>query len=345
MRIAIVNDLGMAVEALRRVVALRPEHQVAWVAQDGVEAVARCRADRPDLILMDLVMPRMDGAEATRRIMAETPCAILVVTASVGANMGLVFQAMGAGALDAVKTPVLGADGRPAGAVALLGKIEMIGRLLGGPIAPAASTAAPAASTGAGEGVVSVVLGASTGGPAAVDAILGALPGDLDAAFVLVQHVDAEFAADLAAWLSRRSPYPVAVAPAGCRPAARRVWLAGTGEHLVLAADGTLQYRLEADGAYYRPSVDVFFQSVAAHHRTPGVAVLLTGMGRDGAVGLAALRQAGWHTICQDEATSVVFGMPRAAIQAGAAMEVLALSAIAPAVTRACREAAVRRAG
>src|SRR2546425_4903814 len=131
MRIAIVNDVLLAVEALRRVVASARSHQLAWIARDGLEAVERCAGDTPDLILMDLIMPKLDGVEATRRIMATTPCAIVVVTASVEDNSSRVFEAMGAGALDAVNTPVLEQPGAPDGAGALLAKIETIRRLIG----------------------------------------------------------------------------------------------------------------------------------------------------------------------------------------------------------------------
>src|SRR5437867_9095226 len=129
MRIAIVNDMLMAVEAMRRVIVNARRDEIAWIARDGVEAVSRCAEDRPDLILMDLIMPRMDGVEATRRIMASTPCAIVVVTANVNDNASKVFEAMGAGALDAVNTPVLESPGN--GANALLAKVETIRRLLG----------------------------------------------------------------------------------------------------------------------------------------------------------------------------------------------------------------------
>src|SRR5262249_50003083 len=108
MRIGVVNDLPLAVEALKRALALRPAHRIVWVARHGAEAVERCATDTPDLVLMDLVMPLMDGVEASRRIMARTPCAILVVTVSVEANASQVFEAMGHGALDAVDTPALG---------------------------------------------------------------------------------------------------------------------------------------------------------------------------------------------------------------------------------------------
>src|SRR5882762_7010341 len=126
MKIAIVNDVIMAIEAVRRVIAKAGVDQLAWVALDGAEAVERCAADTPDLILMDLIMPKMDGVEATRRIMASTPCAIVVVTANVGENSSKVFEAMGAGALDAVNTPVLETPQAAEGADALRRKIETI---------------------------------------------------------------------------------------------------------------------------------------------------------------------------------------------------------------------------
>ena len=131
MRIGIVNDIGLAREALRRVVQSCSEHEVAWTANDGAEAIALARVDRPDLILMDLFMPGTDGVEATRRIMGESPCAILVVTATISGHLSKVYQAMGYGALDALDTPTLGPRGQISGAALLLHKMEIIGKLLG----------------------------------------------------------------------------------------------------------------------------------------------------------------------------------------------------------------------
>ncbi len=333
MRIAIVNDMLLAVEALRRVVRSHPDYTVAWVARDGAEAVAKCADDRPDMILMDLIMPVMNGAEATRLIMRDSPCPVLVVTATVDGNMSLVFEAMGHGALDAVNTPVLGADGKLSGAQALLHKIAIIRRLIAAP-----KQARPAAEIGAHclpdhkACLPLVVLGASTGGPAALADILARLPASFNAAMVIIQHIDREFAADLARWLGTHCALPVRVADSGCRPLAGHVWLAGTNDHLVLQQDGALAYRREPQECFYRPSVDVFFGSVAAHWASPGVAVLLTGMGRDGGNGLLTLRRCGWHTLAQDEDTCVVYGMPRAAAELKAAEKILPLNEIAPAI-------------
>ena len=329
MRIAIVNDVRAASEALRRVVERLPGHQVAWLAADGAEAIAHARRDRPDLILMDLLMPNVDGAEATRQIMATSPCAILVVTATVSGNISLVYEAMGHGALDAVDTPTLGPAGDLAGTTPLVEKIGLIAKLVA---APAPAPRPPPAASGSGP-LRLLVVGASTGGPKALCELLLPLPRDWNAAVVVVQHVDVAFAPGLAAWLGDRTGRPVRVAEHGRRPQAGDVLLAGTNDHLVMTAGGLLEYRAEPRDVFFRPSVDVFFESVAAHGPRSGVAVVLTGMGRDGARGLAALRQRGWHTIAQDEATSVVWSMPRAAIEAGAACEVLPVSRMPAAIT------------
>src|SRR3954453_21633720 len=167
MRIAIVNDVMMAVEAVRRVVIGSSGHQLAWVALDGEDAVSRCAADTPDLILMDLIMPKMSGVEATRKIMASTPCAIVIVTANVDDNSSKVFEAMGAGALDAVNTPVLESPGASDGASALLAKIETIRRLIGAPAPRPAPIPALTMTVPTQEGPL-VVIGASAGGPAAL---------------------------------------------------------------------------------------------------------------------------------------------------------------------------------
>ncbi len=321
MRIGIVNDVRAACEALRRVVSSLAGHTVAWIAADGVEAIAMAKRDRPDLILMDLIMPHVDGVQATRQIMATAPCAILVVTATVSGNISLVYDAMGFGALDAVDTPVLGPAGELSGAGGLIEKISTVAKLLG------ASTDArqPARSKDAAATPRLLVVGASTGGPKAIADLLLPLPRDCHVAVVVVQHVDVAFSKGLATWLAERTGRTVRVAEPGERPQADTVLLAGTNDHLVLSKHGTLEYREEPREIFFRPSVDVFFESVADHWPKAGIALLLTGMGRDGGKGMLRLRTAGWHTIAQDEATSVVWGMPKAAIELGGACQVLAI--------------------
>jgi two-component system response regulator WspF len=147
-----------------------------------------------------------------------------------------------------------------------------------------------------------------------------------------LQHVDATFAPALAQWLGERSRRRVELIAAGDRPAAGRWLLAVTNDHLMMTAGQRLRYTPEPKGLSFRPSIDIFYSSVATHWTDPGVAVLLTGMGRDGAEGLLTLRRKCWHTIAQDETTSVVYGMPRAARKIGAAVQVLPLSSIARAV-------------
>lgn len=336
MRIAIVNDVRMAVEALRRVVSSVPEYQIAWVAADGEEAVRLCAADVPDLILMDLLMPRMNGAEASRLIMRDSPCAILIVTATVGGNSSKVFEAMGWGALDAVNTPVLTNSDNPRPGAELLAKIAMIGRLIGKsrrktsrPRIEAATSAVPP------PGFPLIAIGSSTGGPTALARVLAGLPSSIHSAITIVQHVDEMFAPGLADWLSRESSREVRVIRANDAPDASIVQLASTNDHLLLTPELTFQYTNEPLENFFRPSVDVFFQTVASYWPAAAVGVLLTGMGDDGAKGLLAMRRAGWHTITQDRDTSIAYGMPKAAAKLDAAVEILPLDEIAGAIARA----------
>ncbi len=341
MRVAIVNDLAVACEALRRALATDPSLTVAWVARDGAEAVECAKRDRPDLVLMDLVMPRMDGVAATREIMRAAPCPILVVTATVSGNAALVYEALGVGALDAVNTPTLGGAGGVAGAEELVRRIHRVARAVEGDsrgaAAPSPRSAAWAPEAVRGPAVARapiLAIGASTGGPRAIAAVLAAMPRPLPCAVVLVQHVASEFAGGFAEWLAAESRRSVRLARAGEAPRIDEVVIAGDDSHLVLCADGTLRASDEPRELVHRPSVDELFASLA-HHAPAGVAVLLTGMGRDGAQGLARLRAAGWHTIAQDEATSVVWGMPGAAHRLGAAVETLPLGAIGAAAAAA----------
>ncbi|MCU7649372.1 chemotaxis response regulator protein-glutamate methylesterase [Pseudomonas piscis] len=328
MKIAIVNDMPMAVEALRRALAFDPSHEVVWVATNGAEAVQYCAELTPDLILMDLIMPVMDGVEATRRIMAESPCAIVIVTVDRQQNVHRVFEAMGHGALDVVDTPAVGAGNAQEAAAPLLRKILNIGWLIGQSGSRVRSAPQPLRNGAARRSLVAI--GSSAGGPAALEVLLKGLPKDFPAAIVLVQHVDQVFAAGMAEWLSSASGLPVRLAREGEPPQSGTVLLAGTNHHIRLLKNGTLAYTAEPVNEIYRPSIDVFFESVASYWNGDAVGVLLTGMGRDGAQGLKLMRDQGYLTIAQDQNSSAVYGMPKAAAAIGAAAEIRPLDKIAP---------------
>ncbi|MFW6264335.1 MAG: chemotaxis response regulator protein-glutamate methylesterase [Cyanobacteriota bacterium] len=326
MRIAIVNDTTIALEALRRVVQAVPNYKIAWIASNGVEAISKCRHDPPDLILMDLFMPVMDGVEATRQIMQEYPCAIVVVTATVSRHAPQVFEAMGHGALDAVSTPILDLDSSSVGGEMLLSKIATIGKLIG------KSKGYSQPSSGSQLTPPLVLIGASTGGPQAIAKILSQLDPNFPAAIVVVQHIDQQFVSGLVEWLKSQTKLPIEQAIAGSTLKGGKVLVAGSNDHLVLQPNQQLAYTRYPLDYLYRPSVDIFFKSVAQNYPKKGAAVLLTGIGKDGAEGMLLLRSMGWYTIAQEQSSCVVYGMPKAAANLKAAVKILRLEAIASAL-------------
>jgi len=329
-RIGIVNDMPMAVEALRRALIVSGEHQIVWTAENGAIAVSRAARETPELILMDLIMPVMDGVEATRKIMRSNPCNILLVTASVSGNSGKVFEAMGAGALDVVATPVTG-TGNHGGTPELLRKIDRIAKISRAtprlkPDLPA--TPAKSAATAKNKQKNLIAIGSSTGGPQALLQILTRFPADFPVSVVVIQHMDKKFTDGLANWLNSQVHFKVKVLDEGERPKVGTVLIPSTDDHVLMNKDTTLTYSPEPRDNYYHPSVDVFFKSLASHWNGNCLGVILTGMGRDGAEGMLALKQNGHYPIAQDRKSSVVFGMPKAAIDAGAIYEVLPLHEI-----------------
>ena len=281
MRIAIVNDLALARETLRRVVLSVPGYSVAWVADDGDEAVRLAATDRPDAILMDLVMPRLDGAGATRRIMQHSPCAILVVTATVAGNFELVFRAMGCGALDAVETPTLGTGGTAANAGPLLARLKKLADALSG-VQGSGYTPVLAAGPSAATLPPLVVVGASTGGPDALQQVLSALPAGFPAGVVVAQHIEAAFAPSLAAQLALRCKLPVRVARDGEPPAAGVVLIASSNDHLELGTDRLLRYTPNPRSYPFRPSVPMPVSSTPTPSRAQCAAALANRTSTDG---------------------------------------------------------------
>jgi two-component system response regulator WspF len=314
-----------------------PGYEVAWEALNGLEAVKKCAADPPDLVLMEMIMPVMNGVEATRRIMKDSACPVLVVCSTPEAKVSMVFEAMGFGALDVVNTPTEGRDlESEKNREALRRKIRKIASLTNSGLGVGHHGLLPSHPPRE-ETSVLVVLGASTGGPAALADVLSALPAGIQAAFVIVQHVDEAFSAGLAEWLNGQTRLEVLLAAEGISPQAGKIYLAASNDHLILNARHVFAYTAEPSDYPFRPSIDTFFMSAAQQWPRTGVAALLTGMGKDGASGLRALRDKGWHTIAQDEQSSVVYGMPRAAREMGAAGEILPIREIASSIARNVR--------
>ncbi|TAE60073.1 MAG: chemotaxis response regulator protein-glutamate methylesterase [Nostocales cyanobacterium] len=326
MKIAIVNDKLLALNTLKRIVQSVPYYQVIWTAKNGKEAIDKCQENTPDLILMDLFMPVMDGVSATQNIMKYSPCAILLVTSNKEDHISQVYAAMGYGALDVVDTPVIDTENFSNMTDKLLGKIAMIAKLI-----KKSSTPSKIKSESKNPIFTSmelVAIGSSTGGPKALATILSKLPANFNAAIAIVQHVDSHFSSGFADWLNQQTPLPVRLAVPGDRLQKGTVLVAGTNDHLCLKSDLTLAYTKNPIDYPYRPSVDVFFHSLAQHWKKKGTAILLTGMGKDGAAGLNALKLQGWDTIAQNQESCIVYGMPKAAVELNAATQVLSLEGI-----------------
>jgi len=334
MKVAIINNKQAARKELISIVGQTSDHEIVWSTSSGVSAIEFCKAVRPELILMDPLVRDIDGISVIRSIMAETPCAILIVTGSIEDRHEMVFDALGAGAIDAVNTPILDSANYEKAASDLLKKIAIINVLTRDSLSlPDSLNNESLSPLNNPVETNLVVIGCSSGGPEALAELLGNLPEGFQSPIVVVQHVDAAFAPGLAKWLNMKSALPVGLAREGDELVPGRVLVAATNSHLVLSEDGRLAYTEEPASSSYRPSVDVFFESVARNWKQSVTAIILTGMGKDGAKGLLELHRKGAHTIAQDKFTSAVFGMPKAAIETGAASEVLPINRIAEVLT------------
>jgi two-component system chemotaxis response regulator CheB len=359
-RILVVEDSLTARMRLVEVLDGDPELEVVGEAADGKRGIELCRQLRPDVVTLDMMLPVMSGLAATEYIMAYCPTPILIVSAST--NRGELFktyEALAAGAVEVLEKPrsedMDGAwDRELRSTVKLVSRIKVITH----PRARLDGLARGARETDrgvAGERLPEtwapsgkprlVAIGASTGGPGAVLDILHALPPHFPLPILLVIHIGEPFAAALAEWLDGLVPLPVAHARDGePLPAVgeSRVIMAPADRHLVVR-QGRLWLTADPEQHSCRPSVDVLFESVAREIGPGAVACVLTGMGRDGAQGLLAVRRAGGATLAQDESTSVVYGMPQEAIRLGAAGRVLRLDQFAPALLELATGARLER--
>jgi two-component system chemotaxis response regulator CheB len=342
-RVLVVEDSATVRERLCSVLASDPEVDLVGEASDGRQAIELCRAHRPDVVTMDMMLPVMSGLAATEYIMAHCPTPILVVSSSF--NRGEVFKtydALAAGAVDVLEKP----NGRePEGdwerrflsALKLVSRIRVIthprARLK--TYAPADLPSVPrlAEQTEPFRQIAAAAIGASTGGPSAVVDVIRALPRDFTPPVLLVLHLNPQFGFAFAEWLDEQSERRAAFARDGelVAEATGRILIAPPDHHMIVR-QGRIHLGDGPERFSCRPSVDVLFDSIAQEYGASAAACLLTGMGRDGASGLLAIRKAGGVTIAQDEATSVVYGMPREAALLGAAIHVLPLGEIGPAI-------------
>lgn len=339
-RVLVVDDSITVRKHIVELLEADPAFEVVAEAWDGRQAIELCQRHRPDVVTMDMLLPVMSGVAATEWIMAYCPTPIVIVSASISRGEAFrTYDAIAAGAVEVVSKPEAKPD--PAWSdqfkfvLRIASRIKVVTH-------PRGRLQASSASSLGGIGAPSqrsfarlVAIGASTGGPGAVRRLLTSLPAGFAAPVLLVLHIGEPFDATLADWLDAQSPHRVAFAEDGeaLFEGPPRVFMAPAGKHLTISK-GRLRLDSGLERHSCRPSIDVLFESVATEVRSGAVGVLLTGMGRDGAEGLLAIRRAGGHTIAQDEASCVVYGMPRAAVEVGAVETVLPIDAIAPAVQR-----------
>lgn len=352
-RVLVVDDSLTARKHLAEVLGTDPELEVAGEAEDGRRAIELCRELHPDVITLDMMLPIMSGVAVTEYLMAYCPTPILIVSSSTNrGELYKTYDALAAGAVDVFEKPS-GTDPDGHWERGFLASVKTAARIrvithIRGKLSSAQLGTAYGSSSMPSNGTVRkslIAIGGSTGGPAAILEILRGLPSGFPLPILLVIHLGEAFSASFAEWLDGLSPLPVRYAVDGePLPLLGQVGMvmAPPGRHLVVQ-HGRLRLTREAERNSCRPSVDVLFESLAAEFGNQTLACLLTGMGRDGAAGLLALRHAGALTIAQDEASCVVFGMPREAIQIGAAERVLPLTQIVPALTAVARETGLRK--
>ena len=338
-RVLLVDDSPMALHILQSLLSRSPDIQVVGTASDGKEALDLLPALNPDVICTDLHMSGMDGLEFTRTVMNKYPRPILVVSVSVEPDSPNIFRLLEAGAVDVYPKPraILEADHeklarelskkiRILAGVHVHRRVEAATRMPP-PSPPSAPIALPSRVP-----VRMVAIASSTGGPQALREILSHLPAAFSVPVVCVQHIGGDFLSGMVEWLAEVSPLPVRKAEQGEIPQAGVVYFAPEDAHLEFDERGRFALSAAPSCDGHRPSATVTLRAAARRFGAGAVGVVLTGMGRDGAEGMVDIAAAGGVTIAQDEASSVVYGMPREAVALGAVQHVLPLEQIAPAL-------------
>jgi two-component system, chemotaxis family, protein-glutamate methylesterase/glutaminase len=351
-RVLVADDSAFMCKVLKEIINSDAQLEVAGTARDGREAVALAESLRPDVITMDINMPHLDGLQATELIMSQHPRPVVIVSSESREGAASTLRALELGAIDFVPKPTNGIDldmrnirEELTRKLKMAAKVRVVrtatmSKLTAHAPVPHPSAASNAADRAAQHNAANgtkfplVVVAASTGGPAAVMRVVAGLPKDLQAAVLLVLHMPAAFTSQFTIQLAEISRLPVKEAESHEAPQPGVIYLCPGANHLRISSTGKIALdggpRIEG----YRPCADVALESAAAFARPLTLAVVLTGMGNDASKGVQAVKAAGGHVIVQDEATSVIFGMPAEAIKTGSVDEILPLDQISAAIEK-----------
>ncbi|HEY6466220.1 MAG TPA: chemotaxis response regulator protein-glutamate methylesterase [Candidatus Acidoferrales bacterium] len=347
-RVLIVDDSAFMCRVLRDIISSDPQLEVAGQGRDGRDAIAMAESLSPDVITMDINMPHVDGLQATELIMSQHPRPIVIVSSESREGATSTLRALELGAIDFVSKPSSGVDldmrsvkDELTRKLKLAAKVRVVrtatrSNSTGPAVSPSGRVAAPVQQSISANGGKSpiVVVAASTGGPAAVTQLVSGLPKDLQAGVILVLHMPAAFTAPFTAQLSEVSPLPVKEAVANELVQPGTIYVCPGSSHLRVSLQGKIALDEGARIDGYRPCADVALETVASYARGLAVGVVLTGMGSDATKGAIDVKSKGGYVLAQDEATSMIFGMPAEAIKAGAVDEVLPLRDIAAAIEK-----------
>ena len=327
--VLVAEDSVTKRELIVSILRSEPAMEVIGEAKNGEEAVEMTIRLRPDVVTMDIYMPLIDGFEATKRIMREAPTPIVIVSDAPNVKqVEISMRALAVGATMVLRTP----PGRHAPEFEVLSQelVHTVRAVAGLKLVQALARSFSGAAGGSKSRPSAIAIAASTGGPTALQRILAHLPADFPIPILLVQHISAGFVQGFAAWLDTITPLRIRISEDGEPLEPHTVYLAPENTHLGASAPGRVRLSKVTTPNLFRPSADILFGSMAEAFGAAAYAVILTGMGQDGVEGLRHIRSAGGLVLAQDEASSVVFGMPRAAIEEGLANLILPLSYIGP---------------
>jgi two-component system response regulator WspF len=323
MQVAIAAAKTEIIQEIINVLSTISSYEILWIARDEQEVVSRCLAQKPDILLLDV------NFSAVNEIMSQSSCAILLLADDMQKQMPQIFEKMGKGAIDVISyQPSVNGQISKSN---LLNKVQNISKMLGfkGDF-PKTERKIVEPSTKTKKTVIPPLLlvGASTGGPAALVKLFKNLSGNNSFASVVIQHIDYQFAEGMAEWLQNQTQTPVKIIHSGMKPIPGTIFLAGQNDHVIINEQRELMYTANPLDHIYSPSIDVLFNSASRNWPEKGFAVLLTGMGEDGARGLKSLNDMGWHTLVEDQKSCVVYGMPKAAVEMGAASHIVEIDEI-----------------